>query len=112
MHPRCEDFLGSMGSLTSPYGSASGLRLVMRGFACASPYALTPGQPSPGRAALLRHPFSLPTTGPVRGVHGSPRRGHRFHRLASPASAWTAARGYGNINPLSIEYASRTLLRT
>ena len=32
------------------------------GFAYTSPYTFTPGQPSPGRATLLRHPFGLPTT--------------------------------------------------
>ena len=31
--------------------------------------------------------------------------------LASWGSAWTAARGYGNINPLSIGYACRPRLR-
>jgi hypothetical protein len=51
-----------MGLLTSPRlarRQVSGY--VMRGFAYASPYTLTPGRPSPGRATLLRHPFSLPT---------------------------------------------------
>src|ERR1700761_859984 len=43
-----------MGSLTSPNGSASGLRLMADGFACLPPYALTPGQPPPGKATLLR----------------------------------------------------------
>jgi hypothetical protein len=33
------------------------------GFAYTPPYTFTPGQPSPGRAALLRHPFGLPTAG-------------------------------------------------
>ena len=32
--------------------------------------------------------------------------------LASWGSAWTAARGYGNINPLSIDYACRPRLRS
>ena len=85
---------------------------MARGFACAPPYALTPGRPSPGTATFLRRPFSLPTTGPVRGLRGSPRRGHRFRRLASPASAWANSRGYGNINPLSIDYACRPRLRS
>ena len=101
-----------MGSLTSPCGSASGLRHVPCGFACKAPYALTPGQPPPGRATLLRHPFSLPTTGLVRGFRGSSRRTHRFRRLASPGSARTVTRGYGNINPLSIDYACRPRLRS
>src|SRR5215469_6229665 len=72
-----------MGSLTSPNGSASGLRPMARGFACAPPYALTPGRPPPGRAALLRHPFSLPTTRSVRQVAASPRRDPRVTGLAS-----------------------------
>jgi hypothetical protein len=100
-----------MGSLTSPNGSASGLRHVTSGFACSPPYALTPGQPPPGTATLLRHPTSLPTASSVRGLRGSPRRSHRFRRLASPGSARTATRGYGNINPLSIDYACRPRLR-
>ena len=31
--------------------------------------------------------------------------------LASPVPAWTAGHGYGNINPLSIDYACRPRLR-
>jgi hypothetical protein len=111
LESRCEVFLGSMGSLTSPYGSASGLRPVARGFACAPPYALTPGRPPPGRAALLRHPFSLPTPGSVRPPAAPPRRDQRPAGSASPVSAWAIPRGYGNINPLSIDYACRPRLR-
>jgi hypothetical protein len=86
---------------------------VARGFAYAPPYALTPGQPSPGRATLLRHPFGLPTTGLVRTIHRiSPEGLPGFRRSASPASAWTDLRGYGNINPLSIDYACRPRLRS
>ena len=55
-----------MGSLTSPYGSASGLRHVIRGFAYESPYTLTPGQPPPGTATLLRLSIGLPTAGSVQ----------------------------------------------
>jgi hypothetical protein len=42
---------------------------MVRGFAYAPPYTLTPGQPSPGRATFLRRPYGLPTTslGRVRG---------------------------------------------
>src|SRR6202012_5726898 len=43
-----------MGLLTSPNGSASGLRHTVHGFAYAQPYTLTPGQPPPGKATLLR----------------------------------------------------------
>src|ERR1051326_1023778 len=35
-----------------------------------------------------------------------------FRCLASPASAWAHSRGYGNINPLSIDYACRPRLRS
>jgi hypothetical protein len=93
-------------------GSASDLRHVMRGFAYASPYILTPGHPTPGRATLLRHPFGLPTTGLGRAIRGSSRRICHFMRLASPDSAWAHLSGYGNINPLSIDYACRPRLRS
>src|ERR1700744_3471540 len=64
-----------MASLTSPNGSASGLRHVVRGFACGPPYTLTPGQPPPGRASLLRLSSSLPTTRSGRQLP-SARRPH------------------------------------
>lgn len=35
-----------------------------------------------------------------------------FGWLVSPASPWTHIRGYGNINPLSIDYACRPRLRS
>src|SRR3712207_6141489 len=35
-----------------------------------------------------------------------------FGRLASVGSAWAFLRGYGNINPLSIDYACRPRLRS
>ena len=35
-----------------------------------------------------------------------------FRRLASPGSVWAVLRRYGNINPLSIDYASRPRLRS
>jgi hypothetical protein len=98
-----------MALLTSPYGSASGLRHVTRGFACGSPYALTPGQPPPGRASLLRLSLSLPTT---RSVRRPPQPEGLSRRLSITDSAWTAVHGYGNINPLSIDYACRPRLRS
>ena len=36
----------------------------------------------------------------------------RLGRLASPGSAWADSRRYGNINPLSIDYACRPRLRS
>jgi hypothetical protein len=53
-----------MGLLTSPKSARRQVSgYVVRGFAYALPYTFTPGQPSPGRATLLRHPIGLPTTG-------------------------------------------------
>src|ERR1700722_16304753 len=103
-----------MGLLTSPKSArrpASGY--VVRGFAYAPPYTLPPGQPSPGRATLLRHPFSLPTTSLDRTLNWiSPEGLPSVVCLASPASALAHLRGYGNINPLSIDYACRPRLRS
>src|ERR1700744_1098939 len=98
-----------MASLTSPNGSASGLRHVVRGFACGPPYTLTPGQPPPGRASLLRLSSSLPTT--RSGRARDPPEGLTL-ALSIAVSAWTAVHGYGNINPLSIDYACRPRLRS
>src|ERR1700749_4708748 len=98
-----------MASLTSPNGSASGLRHVIRGFACGPPYTLTPGQPPPGRASLLRLSSSLATN---RSVPRPPRPEGSRKRLSITDSAWTAVHGYGNINPLSIDYACRPRLRS
>ena len=82
-----------------------------RGFACGPSYTLTPGQPPPGRATLLRHPSGSPTTRSGRTIPPPSRRTPGLTSLVSPVSAWTAARGYGNINPLSIDYACRPRLR-
>jgi hypothetical protein len=98
-----------MGSLTSPNGSASGLRHMTGGFAYQSPYALTPGQPPPGTATLLRLSTGLPTTRSDQ-VATSPEGSD--HTLSITDSAWTIPYGYGNINPLSIDYACRPRLRS
>ncbi len=85
---------------------------MSHGFAYGSPYTLTPGQPPPGRATLLRHPNCLPTAPSVRRSLRPSRKRNGLHGLASGGSAWTAAHGYGNINPLSIDYACRPRLRS
>jgi hypothetical protein len=112
MHPRCEAFLGSMGSLTSPCGSASGLGLH-GGRIC-----LPPGlRPYPGTTTAR---YSYPPASPHQlAYYPIGPRGHRLtpkgsadHALSITDSAWTATRGYGNINPLSIDYACRPRLRS
>jgi hypothetical protein len=95
-------------------GSASGLKLVRGGFACHAPYTVTPGQPSPGLGCLPASPHCLPTTGSVPALATSfaRRRTTWVRRLASPGSAWSHQSRYGNINPLSIDYACRPRLRS
>ena len=95
-------------------GSASGLRRVRGGFAYHAPYTVTPGQPSPGLGCLPASPHCLPTTGsgPALPTRLTRRRATRFGRLASPGSAWAHQSRYGNINPLSIDYACRPRLRS
>jgi hypothetical protein len=48
----------------------------------------------------------------VASAAGSSRRIAGFGHLASPGSAWAHLSGYGNINPLSIDYACRPRLRS
>ena len=48
----------------------------------------------------------------VASAAGSSRRIAGFGCLASPGSAWAHVSGYGNINPLSIDYACRPRLRS
>ena len=62
---------------------------------------------------LPASPHRLPTTSPVRAIHCFKPEGHlSFWRLASLGSAWALFCGYGNINPLSIDYACRPRLRS
>ena len=47
-----------------------------------------------------------------RATHPQPEGLGKVGRLVSPASSGTHPRGYGNINPLSIDYACRPRLRS
>lgn len=63
---------------------------------------------------LPASPHRLPTTtqGPVHR-HPAPRRkSFRSWTVSTCDSAWTPVHGYGNINPLSIDYACRPRLRS
>src|SRR5260370_20728616 len=96
-----------MGSLTSPNSARHQVSgYVTCGFAYTSPYTLTPGYPSPG--------LSYPPASPLRLAYyqsGSrsppalPEGSASIDGLASPDSALALLSGYGNINPLSIDYA-------
>lgn len=63
---------------------------------------------------LPASPHRLPTTGsdPTLPHQDSRRNQGRFGWLASPGSAWSRHNRYGNINPLSIDYACRPRLRS
>jgi hypothetical protein len=69
----------------------------------------------PGWATFLRHPIAylLPDQAPHTERRHTPESMHHHQkkRLVSPASIWARHGGYGNINPLSIDYACRPRLR-
>src|SRR5690606_35024330 len=83
------------------------------GFAYLAPYMLTPGQPPPGMDYLPASPHRLPTTksGRAFGLAPPPKRQLTLGLLVSMGSVWAHCSGYGNINPLSIDYACRPRLR-
>jgi hypothetical protein len=109
-----EAFLGSIGSLTSPDTARRHVSPLMpHGFAYVAGYTLTPGisttwvqLPSCVTPSLTYKPNRSPPA-PVQpeGLPG-------FGRLVVGCSAWALLCGYGNINPLSIDYASRPRLRS
>src|SRR5262249_57186114 len=51
------------------------------------------------------------TTTQVPPSTPNPRKGPKLQRLVQAGSSLSLLRGYGNINPLSIDYASRPRLR-
>jgi hypothetical protein len=86
---------------------------VLRGFTYATPYTLAPVLPLTGTTTFLRHPIACVLTSSGRAIHRVRPEGHYgFWRLASLVSAWALFCGYGNINPLSIDYACRPRLRS
>ena len=100
-----EAFLGSIGSLASP----ERLGVVpqdddLLDLPGRPPYALAPGQPTPGSSYLPASPHRWPTTRLV----GSPRRGS----LSALDWAGSRSRWYWNINQSSIAYVCRPRLRS
>ena len=86
----------------------------MRGADLPTPRATRLHQsPSAGGATLLRHPivWLLPLQVP-RSPKSSPKTKPRIGWLVSMGSPWAHPHGYGNINPLSIDYACRPRLRS
>ena len=98
-----------MGSLTSPNGSASGLRLYVARICLRNalrPYPRTTtawySYPLASLHRLAYYPIGpAPPLIPKESAQG----------LSITDSARSAVHGYGNINPLSIDYACRPRLR-
>jgi hypothetical protein len=82
------------------------------GFTYTSPYTLTPGQPSPGLDCPPASPLRWPTTRIGLALPFGYKSSLRFGRLVLLDSAWAHYSRYGNINPLSIDYACRPRLRS
>jgi hypothetical protein len=104
-----------MGSLTSPKTARHHISpLTRHGFTYGAGYMLTPGQPSPGLSYPPASPHHSPTTpsGRPLGLKETRRLQPGFRVLASEDSALAHTSGYGNINPLSIDYACRPRLRS
>ena len=78
------------------------------------PATLSRDNHRPGWATFLRHPITclLPARVPRSPADALRRAHHQLGRLASPGSAWAHHHRYGNINPLSIDYACRPRLRS
>jgi hypothetical protein len=69
----------------------------------------------PGRATFLRHPIAclLPVRVPRSPTSPRPKpRNQQVQMVSIPRFNMDASSGYGNINPLSIDYASRPRLRS
>jgi hypothetical protein len=103
-----------MGSLTSPQSathhvSAHGTRICLR----TSLHAYT-STTTHWRSYPPASPHRLTTTGSGPTLPHAPirRQTRKIGWLVSPASPGTHPHGYGNINPLSIDYACRPRLRS
>src|ERR687884_83007 len=93
---------------------------------CVRPHPTCPTDLPVGRATPLHRYYHSPVGLPScvtpslayyqSGSHAPPDQPRRavtgFGWLASLGPAWTLFRGYGNINPLSIDYACRPRLRS
>ena len=117
--PRADAFLGSIGSPNHPpCGRPSGLRHTAGGFTYRQPYTLRPGHfHCPARLPSCVTPvntLTAPAWGRALALKLSPRRDRydRIRALSTTGLAWAVLRRYGNINPLSIDYACRPRLRS
>ena len=116
--PRADAFLGSIGSPDHPpRGRPSGLRHTAGGFTYQQPYTLRPGHfHCPARLPscvtpvnALASPVQVPRSPPPSP---SKTRIGMVRAVSITGSAWAVLHWYGNINPLSIDYACRPRLRS
>ena len=82
------------------------------GFTYGAGYTLTPAQPPAGLSYLPASPHRSTTTPQGPTATPPPRRALGLEWLVQEGSSWALLRGYGNINPLSIDYALRPRLRS
>lgn len=108
-----EAFLGSMGSLYfASIGYASRLRIYDRRICLpVSLHAYTSHQQLAELPSCVTPSFGYYRLR-SRAPRPEPEGSSRFGRLVSPTSPGTRPHGYGNINPLSIDYACRPRLRS
>ena len=81
------------------------------GFAYTSPYTLSPALPIAGFDYLPASPHRLPCQ-PGSGDPLSSPKGSELHALSTAGAALARYHRYGNIDPLSIDYACRPRLRS
>jgi hypothetical protein len=113
--PSLEAFLDSIGSAASPlraphHTSAS----CSADLPTLRPTCLARDNHRPGPPAFLRHPIARLLPAQATGAPHPPPEGRKTARTGLVSRAWALAVhvGYGNINPLPIDYACRPRLRT
>jgi hypothetical protein len=112
--PSLEAFLDSIGSPTSPLRAPHQISgLMHHGFAYDAPYVLSPGTTiaRDGLPSCVTPSLTATPSG-HRPTHAGPKASHGSTGLVSDVLALAVTHGYGNINPLSIDYACRPRLRT
>ena len=84
------------------------------GFTYTPPYRLTPVLPLTGPTTFLRHPIAWLLPAQVPCIHRplARRQTAGFRTVSITDSPLARYHGYGNINPLSIDYACRPRLRS
>src|SRR5256714_2815807 len=85
---------------------------MCHGFTYGAGYTLTPAQPPAGLSYLPASPHRSTTTPQGPTSRSGSRRNLPVPWLVQEGSSWALLRGYGNINPLSIDYALRPRLRS